>query len=578
MKAGSVRRCAIGDVSSFGAIAILLSALAPTVAAETGAADEPPRAAALDAIFAEYSEGRSPGVSVGVLWNGRTFARGYGYADLEQDVPITPDTVFHVASVSKQFTAFSAALVAADGALDLDADIRSVLPEVPDFRAADAAMGPITPRQLVYHTSGLRDQWTLFALGGMGLDNRLRQQQILRMVARQEALNFPPGTDYTYSNTGYTLLAELVQRTSGKSFAEFAEARIFQPLGMTSTLFYDDVTELVPRRAHSYEREGKGGWRRSLLNFDNVGATSLHTTAPDLLKWAQNILEPSVGAGFAMGELMRMGRLDDGTAMNYGFGLQTMEVVGHRAIWHSGSDAGFRSIFAVFPDDAFAVVILSNASANLMAPLAAVTSLYLRDDPEAWRADLPAAAPRPRDVEKFLGHYAAPNRPAMSLSVDGGKVVMKFAGEDVRPVTFREDGSLDLGDEERAWGVHYRPILEGGRVTALEELGAAVVEGRHAVFTRYEPVRPGAAELAALAGRYRNGELEVVWELAVEDGELYMESLWSERYPLRPVTTDRFSGRWPMHDVRVERGARGRPVALVVSSERARGVRFVREE
>src|SRR5690606_11554757 len=304
LKAGSVRRCAIVGVSSFGAIAILLSALAPTVAAETGAADEPPRAAALDAIFAEYSEGRSPGVSVGVLWNGRTFARGYGYADLEQDVPITPDTVFHVASVSKQFTAFSAALVAADGALDLDADIRSVLPEVPDFRAADAAMGPITPRQLVYHTSGLRDQWTLFALGGMGLDNRLRQQQILRMVARQEALNFPPGTDYTYSNTGYTLLAELVQRTSGKSFAEFAEARIFQPLGMTSTLFYDDVTELVPRRAHSYEREGKGGWRRSLLNFDTAGATSLHTTAPDLLKWAQNILEPSVGAGFAMGELM----------------------------------------------------------------------------------------------------------------------------------------------------------------------------------------------------------------------------------------------------------------------------------
>lgn len=575
MAAGST---IVRQVRGLANAAILASTvLGPAaIGAEAPYEDPAARAPVLDAIFAEYSDERSPGIALGVLWNGHSFARGYGYADLEHDVPVTPDTVFHVASVSKQFTAFCAALLAAEGRVDLDGDLRSILPELSGFDSAtDAA---ITPRHLILHTSGLRDQWTLFVLGGMEMDNRLRQRQILRMVERQQALNFPPGTNFAYSNTGYTLLAELVARRSGRSFAEFADARIFQPLGMTNTFFYDDVTELVDGRAESYESGEDGRWRRSLLNFDNAGATSLHTTAPDLLKWARNFLAPSVGAGSALDSLMRMGALDDGTPIDYGFGLQSREIAGHRALWHSGSDAGFRSILSVFPDEGLAVVILANSPVNLMAPLLSVASLYLQDDAEAWREALPAATPGTPKLDGLLGHYSAPNRPAIRLLERGGRVVAGIAGDDTGPVTFRADGSFDFGDEERIRGTHYHPVFEEGRVTALEERGAAVVQGRRTVYRKFKPRQPFAAELAALAGDYRSPELDITWSLSVEDGELYIESLWSERLHLEPLTANRFGGKWPMHDVRIERDSRGRPVALVVSSERARNVRLVRQD
>lgn len=540
--------------------------------AEAPYGDPAARASTLDAIFSEYSGERSPGIAVGVLRNGHSFTRAYGYADLEHDVPVTPNTVFHVASVSKQFTAFCAALLAAEGRVDLDGDLRSILPELSGFDST------ITPRHLILHTSGLRDQWSLFVLGGMEMDNRLRQRQILRMVERQQALNFPPGTNFAYSNTGYTLLAELVARRSGRPFAEFADARIFQPLDMANTFFYDDVTELVKGRAESYERGDDGRWRRSLLNFDNAGATSLHTTAPDLLKWARNFLVPSVGAGSALDSLMRMGTLDDGTPIDYGFGLQSREIAGHTALWHSGSDAGFRSILSVFPDEGFAVVILANSPVNLMAPMHSVASLYLQDDAEAWREALPAATPGMPKLDGLLGHYAAPNRPAIRLLERGGGVVAEITGGDTRPVTFRADGSFDFGDEERIRGTHYHPVREDGRVMALEERGAAVLQGRRTVYRKFEPLRPSAAELAALAGDYRSPELDITWSLSVDDGELYIESLWSERLHLEPLTSSRFGGKWPMHDVRIERNSHGRPVALLVSSERARNVRLVRED
>lgn len=557
------------------ASAAILASVAFSQAAGAAAAqygDPAARASALDAIFAEYSSERSPGIAVGVLWNGRSLVRGYGYANLEHDVPVTPDTIFHVASVSKQFTAFCAALLAAEDRIDLDGDLRDVLPALSDFDSA------ITPRHLVLHTSGLRDQWALFVLGGMEMDNRLRQRQVLRMVERQQALNFPPGTSYAYSNTGYTLLAELVARRSGRSFAEFAEERIFQPLGMANTFFYDDVTQLVAGRAESYERGNDGRWRRSLLNYDNAGATSLHTTAPDLLRWAGNFIEPSVGAEAALASLMRMGALDDGTPINYGFGLQSREIAGRRALWHSGSDAGFRSILSVFPDEGFAVAILANSPVNLMAPLLSVASLYLRDDAGAWRKSLPAAAPGIPKVDALHGHYAAPYRPAMRLFQHEGRLVAGIAGADPLPVTFRADGSFDFGDEERSWGAHYRPVREDGRVIALEELGASVVQGGRTVYTKFEPFQPTAAELAALAGDYRSPELDITWSLCVEDGELYIRSLWSERLHLAPLTADRFGGQWPMHDVRIERNSRGQAVALLVSSVRARNVRLVRED
>lgn len=222
----------------------ILFAILISVMASVWADHSPPtREQRVDALFAQFDRRDSPGVAVGIFQNGKVlYCRGYGMADLEQGVAIGPDTIFHVASVSKHFTAFAVALLARDGKLRLDDDVRTYLPYVPDFGSV------IRVRHLIHHTSGLRDQWDLFALGGKSFSDVLDTRQVINMISRQRTLNFTPGSATEYSNTGYTLLGEIVHATSGQTLREFTTQRMFQPLGMTHTFFYDDVTEIVPGR------------------------------------------------------------------------------------------------------------------------------------------------------------------------------------------------------------------------------------------------------------------------------------------------------------------------------------------
>ena len=220
-------------------------------------------------------------------------------ADLEHGAPVTATTRFHVASVSKQFTAFAVLLEAAANRVDLAADIHAYLPELADYGAS------VTVSDLVHHTGGLRDQWELMMLSGTPLDGIIRQSAIVAMAARQKELNFPPGTDFRYSNTGYSLLAEIVARTSGKPFARYLEEAVFAPLGMRESLVYGDASRLLPDRAMSYRFNARGELRLARLNYSNYGATSLHTTARDLAKadgCAQSTQADNEGCGWTRSE------------------------------------------------------------------------------------------------------------------------------------------------------------------------------------------------------------------------------------------------------------------------------------
>src|SRR5258708_11516084 len=231
----------------------------------------------------------TPGASVAVQKDGKLiYSKGFGYADLEYDIKNTPATIFHIASVSKQFTAFSIAMLVDQGKLSLDDDIRKYLPELHDFGSV------ITINHLIHHTSGLRDQWNLLLMAGWRLDDVITQKQIMRMISRQRELNFKPGEEMLYCNTGFTLLAEIVSRVTGKSFPDWTHKNIFEPLEMKNTLFYDDHEKMVKNRAYSYY-QFKDGYKKSVLNYANVGATSLFTTVEDLSKWAVNFETMKVG-------------------------------------------------------------------------------------------------------------------------------------------------------------------------------------------------------------------------------------------------------------------------------------------
>lgn len=356
-----------------------------------GAAD--PRVVRVDSIFAALDGLDRPGAAVAVLHDGEiVLERGYGSAQLEYGIPVTPATVFHVASVSNQFATFAIVLLAQEGRLSLDDDIRTHLPEVPDLGA------PVTIRHLVHHTSGIRDQWELLMMAGWRLDDVITRDHIMAMMRRQRELNFEPGSEHLYSNMGYSLLAEIVERAGGRPFGEFVEERVFRPLGMNATHVHDDHERIVPNRAYSYRPGPAGqGWRNAVLSYANHGATSLFTTAGDLARWLRNFETAQVGGPAAIAQMRERGVLRSGDTIPYAFAISRSEHRGREAWGHSGADAGFRSIVVSFPAERLGVVVLSNAANVNPAQLAlAVADVYLGEPAAASpAAQQQGAQPQP---------------------------------------------------------------------------------------------------------------------------------------------------------------------------------------
>jgi CubicO group peptidase (beta-lactamase class C family) len=354
-----------------------------------------------------------PGASIAVEQDGKIiYSGGFGHADLEHDAHNGPSTVFHVASVSKQFTAFAIAMLADQGKLSIDDDIRKYLPEMHDFGT------PITINHLVHHTSGLRDQWNLLMLAGWRLDDVITQKQIMRLISKQRELNFKPGDEHVYCNTGYTLMAEIVSRVTGESFSDWTEKNIFVPLGMTNTLFYDDHERIVPNRAYSYQM-GSKGFKKSVLNYANAGATSLFTTVEDLSKWADNFDHIKVGNDHIMKMMEERFVLNNGDTINYAFGQAIGKYKGLKTVSHSGGDAGYRTYLLRFPEHRMAITIFSNyASFNPGVLSYRIADSFLRDHLRAEPADEnEAPQPPPADdpfdpstvrLMDFTGTYFSP--------------------------------------------------------------------------------------------------------------------------------------------------------------------------
>lgn len=338
----------------------------------------------IDSLFSRYNVS-TPGVAVAVVKDGKIILqKGYGIANLEYDIPITPATVFHVASVSKQFTAFSIYLLEKQGKLSLDDDIRKYIPELPDFGRT------VRIKHLLAHTSGIRDQWALLTLAGWRMDDVITTEHILKILSRQQELNFEPGSQFGYSNSGFTLLAEVVTRVSGKSFPAFTKESIFDPLGMTNTLFYDDFEKIVKNRAYSYEIKD-GQYRKKNLNYSNAGATSLFTTVEDLSKWAMNFQQPVVGDAELIARFNEPSTLNNGQRVLHAviegdssFHAKGQLIRNYRGVDvynHSGHDAGFRTFLIRIPDKHLSIITLSNdehyeAYKNGLT----ITTFYLKND------------------------------------------------------------------------------------------------------------------------------------------------------------------------------------------------------
>jgi len=436
-----------------GATAALAGSLALTQAAQA-----PPREAAVDAVFSRWTRA-TPGCAVGVGVNGKSvLERAYGMADLEHDVANAPDTIFEAGSVAKQFTAAAVLLLAQDGKLSLDDPVRKYVPELPDYGV------PLTIRHMLTHTSGLRDWGAIAGIAGWPRGRRAHTHaHVLDIVSRQKALNFTPGSNWSYSNTGYNLSAIIVSRASGQSFAEFSRDRIFKPLRMTRTSWRDDYTRIVKHRAIAYSPQADGFAQD--MPFENVhGNGGLLTTVGDLLRWNENFVAPTVGGKEFVAQQQTAAPVGDGRS-DYALGLYIGRYRGVPEVFHSGSTAGYRAFLTRYPKQNLSVAVLCNTgNANATQYAHAVAEAYLGSvvgpvPAVAAAPNRPAAPPKPAaaDLSAYLGRYSSDEAETEFLiELAGEDLVLKrrpdtalrmtmtgtdaFTVPSLGTITFRRDG------------------------------------------------------------------------------------------------------------------------------------------
>lgn len=527
--------------------------------------------AKVDAIFAQYDKPDSPGCALGVIKDGKlVYARGYGMANLEHGIQNGSKLVYDIGSTSKQFAAASILLLAAQGKLSLDDDVRKHIPELPAYQK------PIAIRHLLHHTSGLRDYLALFSLAGINFDDTTTEKDALDIIVRQKALNFTPGDEWLYSNSGYFLLSIIIKRASGKSYAEFAKENIFDPLGMKSTLVLDNHKKIVPMRATGYAPNPRGGFQIEMSNFEQTGDGAVMTTVEDLLLWDRNFYEPKIGGKALLEQMLSVGAFNSGEKHDYAAGLIIGEYKGLRRVSHGGSWAGYRSELARFPDQKFSVACLCNLGvANPSALAMRVADIYLADQLKATERTGDGSSP----AEVVIAEEKLKERTGVYRSLSNGEL---------RRITLRE-GKLRI-DAFTQFNSELKPVSEtqfniaGQEGASIEFKMAAgktqLTLSRGArkpdIYERVEAFAPDAEQLKELAGSYYSEELDTTYKMTVEQNRLFAVDRNGMKRPLTPTIRDAFT---TLSGAQFEfnRDASGKISGFAVHAGRIRNVRFVRQ-
>ena len=396
-------------------VAIALLAALPAAAGAQLAADT---AGQVDQVFKAFNRTDVPGCVVGIDRGGKAlYRRAYGMANLETGSPLTVESVVESGSVAKQFTAGAIVLLALQGKLDLDDPVRKYLTHLPEYGT------PVTIRMLLHHTSGIRDMWTLFVLAGKAPGTVLyTMDEALQMVYRQKELNFPPNTQYLYSNSGFLLLAEIVQQVSDIPLSQFSREQFFEPLGMTSTQWRDDWNRIIPRRTTAYAPDSSGGFRIDMPYMNVYGAGGLLTTVDDLARWTAHLDHPVVGGKRWADTLQHRGRLADGKEINYGLALAITNYRDTREISHSGSTGGYRTFLARWPEHGLSLALLCNAANAATVALGhQVADLFLGTDRAATGSGS-GTGPTTRPPEPTIPPLAAGELAALAGSYYSGEL------------------------------------------------------------------------------------------------------------------------------------------------------------
>src|SRR5579864_3571040 len=534
---------------SKNSVALVLTLVSSAVAANLTA---PPDARAkVDKIFERYNRTDSPGCVAGAtIDNANVLTAAYGMADLEHGIALAPESILEPGSIAKQFTAGAVLLLVQQGKLSLDDPVRKYIPEVPDYGT------PITIRNLINHTSGLRDWGSVEGIAGWPRTTReYTHAHVLEIVSRQRALNYPPGAEYSYTNTGFNLAAILVSRVSGQSFPDFTRDRIFKPLGMTSTQWRDDFRRIVRNRSVAYSPSGNT-FRQDMPFEDVFGNGGLLTTVGDLLRWNRNFTEAKVGGRAFVDSEHQQGRLTDGRTIAYAAGLMVLHWRGLNEVSHSGSTAGYQAWLGRYPEQGLSVAVLCNvASANATQLGHQVANVYLASVIHEHPHE--AVTPDPAALEAKAGLYrSVRDHQTLSIEFQDGKLRMDRRGV-LTPVA---DNVFSLGEDGP------RAEFERDRLRIATEAD----EGNY--YEKVERWTPATAELEAMTGEYASDEAEVTFRVALEKDHLVIHRRPDATIALTPTYRDGFSST--LGSVRFLRDSAGRVTELSIGEQRVWDMRF----
>ncbi|HEY5774388.1 MAG TPA: serine hydrolase domain-containing protein [Chitinophagaceae bacterium] len=502
----------------------------------------------VDSVFNRYTT-TTPGCAVAIIKNQQiVFKKGYGMANLEYNVPITSSSVFHIASESKQFVAFCMLLLEQQGKLSIDDDIRKYLDYVPDFGKK------ITIRNLIHHTSGLRDQWQLLGNAGWQLDDVITQEHVIKLISKQQRLNFDPGEEHLYCNTGYTLMAEIVKKASGLSLREYTDKYIFRPLEMNNTHFHDNYRELVPNRTYSYSPKGAREYQHSVLSYSIVGATSLFTTVEDEAKWVMNYEHGKVGGKELIEKMYSLGILNNGKKLTYAFALSIDDYQGWKRIGHGGSDAGYRTYACRFPEQQLGVIVFSNFSNGNPNGMAMQIADLLLPKKEIKSNSLPALTDS-SFLKKFAGRYVSDRGAIFNLYWDNSKLVSRPAGQ----TTGGTEWKLSV-NENNKYQLPSGTIIQFETSPLKDSVTKIIAENPNG-FTelfRQPLIELKKEEMILYAGTYYNGETEAAYTVTVKDGALILQHRKFADAKLTLIAPDQFScDNWWMNNLKFIRDKKG---------------------
>ena len=528
----------------------------------------------VDQIMTPYSGEDVPGAAVMVMKdNNIIFSEAYGMANLTYDIPFTVETPTNIGSTSKQFTAFAIQLLADQGKLSLDDDIRKYFPELPDFGKT------VSIRNLLTHTSGYREFLNALAMTGRDLSSKLDREIMLKLIKNQPELQNDPGSEWNYNNTGFALMAALVEKVTDTPFPQWMKENVFKPLEMNNTMVRLDQNQIVPNRAAGYGLSKDGGYEELQDLGGAMGAGGIYTTLKDLSKWINNFDDPKVGNKKILKEMMTPYVLTSGDTTNYGLGLFIEDYKGLKRIQHGGSDVAHRSMLMYFPEIDAAVITQSNNAgfgSNFANEIADIYFSEYMEDEEKDEVNEDAEAIdfdyAPENFEKLAGRYELVKAPGFVIHFkrDGDRIYSQATGQPELDLKAESDSVFVVKKINAKITFH---LNEKGTADSL----TLHQNGEH--IAKKITWQPEIEELQEYTGEYFSDEIKTMYTISMDEEKLFLETyLMADKIPLTPADKDSFGAGFPISEISFKRNDEGKITGFYASNGRARNIFFEKTE